>query len=116
MTETKNPNDQPQNWPTSRLLAFATMTLTIATISIFVITAVILNVFQPNLGDESLLLPLMGALLISGTGIAILGMVSGMIDLMESPGCERMTFASLIVNGLAIAFVFSVTVLGMINS
>lgn len=115
-TQAENSNDRPQTWPLPRLIAFATMLLTLATVLIFVVTAIVLTIFKPDLGDQSMLLPTLGALLFSGTLMALLGLVAGLVDLSQSHDRRGVTVLAVVVNGLACLFVFSVTIIGIANS
>lgn len=114
-----NSNDlvsRPSEWPTPRLVAFSSMMLTLAVIAIFIVTFVCLTVLKPDLGDQSLLAPLMGALLVGGTLMAALGLIAGLVDLTQSKDKRGVSVLAVVINGLVALFVFSVIVIGLVNS
>lgn len=107
--------NRPGDWPVSRLVSFGTMLLTFAIVVFFIVTAVVLNVWKPDLGDQPLLLPLMGAVLIAGSLMAIMGLVAGIVDLTQSKDKRGVSVLAVIVNGGAALFVFAVTVIGLVR-
>lgn len=108
-------SNQPRDWPLSRLISFGTMLLTFSIIILILIVAVLLNVFQPDLGDQPLLLPLLGAVLVAGSLMATLGLVAGVIDLTQSKDQRGISVVAVVVNGGAALFVFSVIVIGLMR-
>ncbi|MEW4488126.1 hypothetical protein AB1L42_08590 [Thalassoglobus sp. JC818] len=101
---------------TLRLVAFASMTITIATVLIFGIVAACLLIFRPDLGDQPVIAPLMGAVLIAGTVVAIIGLLAGVVDLSSSRDSKTMTLVSILVNGAVALLVCIVVLTGILRS
>lgn len=92
------------------------MNLTVAVFIMFTVTAVIVNVYQPDLGNESLIVPLMGAVLFAGTSIAALGLGAGIVDLISSHDRRGVTVLSVFINGAVCLFMFTVVLIGLMRS
>jgi succinate dehydrogenase hydrophobic anchor subunit len=107
--------NRPSDWPVTRLVSFATMLLTFAIVVFFIVTATILNFWQPDLGDQPLLLPLLGAVLVAGSLMALLGLVAGIVDLTQSKDKRGISVIAVVVNGGAALFVFAITVIGLVS-
>ena len=99
-----------------RLVAFAAMTITIATILVFGIVAACLLIFRPDLGDQPMIAPLMGAVLVGGTMVAIIGLLTGVVDLSSSRDSKTMTLVSILVNGTFALLVCIVVLTGVLRS
>lgn len=107
---------EQQQWPLTRLIAFATTTLVVAVVLMFLVVGVIINVFQPDLGDQPLLVPLLGACLISGTFLSLLGIVAGIHDLMTTHDRRGISVWAVVMNSVVCLFVFSVVAMGFIRT
>ncbi len=107
---------QTQNWPLPRMVAFSAMLFTIASLSAFAVVAIFLNVARPDLGEESLFLPILGALLMTGTLAALVGLLAGVIDLTRSQGKRGITVVSVVVNSIASLLVFAIITIGRLNT
>lgn len=114
MSQSETPS--PNEWPLPRVLSFAAMLITCSVVMIFLVTAFVLHFTKPNLGDQPLLLPLLGAVLMAGTMIALLGLIAGLVDLTRSKGKRGITVLAVTINGLATLFIFSITMIGLANS
>lgn len=117
MTETpEQPQRQlPQPWPLRRMIAFSASTITVVCILIFVVSGVVVNTVQPDLGQESMLFPLLGAVLVAGSGVALIGLIAGLVDLVESSDRRGVTVLAVVLNGLVAVFVFSMVVIGLVS-
>lgn len=104
------------NWPLTRKISFAATTLTFATMVLFLLIALIVNVVRPQLGDQPLVAPLMGAILLGGTGMAVLGLVTGIIDLTQSRDRRGVSVTTVLVNGGITLFIFTVMAIGFARS
>jgi len=101
-----------REWPLPRLVAFSTMVFTLTSFSIFAIIAVSLNLTQPDLGEQSITFPILGILLIAGTVMALIGLLAGVVDLVESQDRRGITVLSVSVNATACLLAFELVLTG----
>ena len=99
-----------------KIFAIAAMTLASVCVLLFAIMVLVMNLWNPTLGDQSLVLPTLGMLLVSGTMIALVGLSAGIIDLWRSQKSRQMTFLTLLVNGAVCVFIFLIIMIGVANS
>ncbi len=109
------PDLQTRDWPLSRLIAFSTMVFTSASLSIFAVAAIFLSLSQPDLGNQSIVLPILGTLLIAGSFMAALGLLAGVRDLTRSRDKRGITVISVVVNGIASLLVCAIIITGLTN-
>ncbi|WP_417847740.1 hypothetical protein [Thalassoglobus sp.] len=110
-----NRSGEPKNWPLPRLIAFSSMMLTISSLLLFVITGLVVNYAGPDLGDQSMLMPFLGAVLFGGSIMALLGLVAGLVDLVKSRDQRGVSVVSVVVNGTAFLFVVSIVTIGFVR-
>ncbi|TWT58624.1 hypothetical protein KOR42_20060 [Thalassoglobus neptunius] len=115
-SEQSRPNYEVPDKNILRLVAFAAMTITIATAVIFGIVAACLLFFRPDLGDQPVIAPLMGAVLVAGTMVAMIGLFAGVVDLSSSRDSKSMTLVSILVNGTFALLVCTVVLTGFLRS
>lgn len=99
----------------SRMVAAACTLMVVAAGLVFLTVLVILAWKQPDLTEYPLLLPLVGAGVVSGTLLAIIGLVAGIIDLLQSRDRRGVSVLAVFVNGVACLAVFAMFVATMVN-
>ena len=90
----------------SGIVAVVTMWLSIACFTVFTVMTILLNRWEAKLGQQSLVVLLLGVILLTGTLSALTGLLAGIIKITGDKSAIGLIVLTLIVNSAMCSLVF----------
>jgi hypothetical protein len=97
------------------LIAIACTLMNLAAVTLFLVVGGLVLWMQPDLDEFPLILPLTGAIVISGTCVAVRGLIAGIVDLMRARIRRGLSVLAVFVNGAVCVAVFLMIVTALVR-
>ena len=95
------------------LVAIAAALTALGGVVLSFVSAAVLVWIKPDLSDNSLILPLLGAIIMGGSCMALIGLLAGIIDLFQTARQRGLSVLAVFINGSICLVVLALIVLTM---